>query len=251
MILYLLAALGPHLHIAQVAIAPPACRWRSIRSLTGHAPHVAPAWASLVPFYEYDEDHFFSRGRGSAGSGGQPARGIHAARGHFHGAFRGHRSTGPPSLGGCDFPICSSPPRLPCAVSVQPLRAATLQTGRPARVLRRPERWTDPRWQPFFFDLTARTARNLFGYDFYKECHSSRQRSGSRIWGPVLGSYHPGHCLQRTAALAGRSRALDEVVLSICPVRRGRDAGCGGWRSTTPGGAGSCVFSGAVSRLVG
>ena len=202
MILYLLAALGLIFILRKLQLRLQLSRAKH-RSLTGHA-RMSRRLASLVPFYEYDEEPFLSRGRRSAGSGGQPARGLHAPLGHFRGAFRGHR--GPDRRAGrCDFRSAVHIP-LPRAVSVQPFRAATLQDRQPARVLRRPT-VTDLDGNRFF-DLTGSYGTNLFGYDFYKECI---RRGSERVQdlGPVLGSYHPviAYNVRRLREISG----LDEV----------------------------------------
>ena len=97
------------------------------RSLAGHS-RMARRFASLVPFYEYDE-HSSSRADACAGDRRRrAARGLHAARRRLRRAL--------PEDGGADRrdrrqrlrPAIHLP--LPRAVSIQRLRAAALQNRR-------------------------------------------------------------------------------------------------------------------------
>src|ERR1700744_215641 len=173
------------------------------RSLTGHA-RMARRVASLIPFYDYDEDRFFrcddapddiaSRRRDSLtrlsqlwgqrfgqsiATTKQAAGGIsdlqftaaYRVPFHFSRVAREHLPTG-------SFLASSS------GVTVTDLDGNV------------------------FYDLTGSYGVNLFGNDFYKDC-IDRGAEGVRDLGPVLGAYHPA--VADNVARLREISGLDEV----------------------------------------
>ena len=173
------------------------------RSLAGH-PRIARLVASLVPFYQYDEERFFS-------ADAAPAKMVAQRRADFARLAELYRQR----------------------------YAATLRLTAEAAELISDLQFTETYRVPFqfsryvrrhlpvgaflqsssgvtttdldgnsFFDLTGSYGVNLFGYDFYKEC-IDRGIERARGLGPVLGYYHP--VVVDNAARLALLSGMDEV----------------------------------------
>jgi glutamate-1-semialdehyde 2,1-aminomutase len=173
------------------------------RSLTGHS-RMARRFASLVPFYEYDESRFFS-------TDGAPEDIVAARRAGFLRLSRLFAErfkktaelTGEIAGGVSDLQFTSRY-RVPFQFSGyvrQHLKGGTfLESSSGVNV-------TDLDGNRLY-DLTGSYGVNVFGYDFYKEC-IERGAERVRDLGPVLGAYHPvtAYNVRRLLQISG----LDEV----------------------------------------
>jgi glutamate-1-semialdehyde 2,1-aminomutase len=173
------------------------------RSLTGHS-RMARRFASLVPFYEYDEAQFFR-------TDGAPEDIVAARRGGFmrlskEFAERFEKTAGltgeiAPGVSDLQF---TSRYRVPFQFSGYVRRhfhaGNFLESSSGVTV-------TDLDGNRFY-DLTGSYGVNVFGYDFYKECieHGAER---VRDLGPVLGAYHPvtAYNVRRLLQISG----LDEI----------------------------------------
>jgi len=155
------------------------------RSLTGHA-RMSRRFASLVPFYEYDESRFFS-------TDGAPENIVAARRAGFARLsqlfaerFQKTAALTGEIIGGVSDLQFTSRYRVPFQFSGyvrQHLKAGTfLESSSGVTV-------TDLDGNRLY-DLTGSYGVNVFGYDFYKEC-IDRGAERVRDLGPVLGAYHP------------------------------------------------------------
>jgi len=154
-------------------------------SLTGHA-SLARRVASLVPFYDYDEDTFFR-------SDGAPLDLVARRRAGFARLAQLYRErfaetrrmTEEVRHGVSDLQFTSMY-RVPfqyCRMVRAHLGAGSfLQSSSGVTV-------TDLDGNRLY-DMTGSYGVNLFGYDFYKEC-LERGQERVRALGPVLGGYHP------------------------------------------------------------
>ncbi len=165
---------------------------------------MARRFASLVPFYEYDESRFF-------GSDGAPENTIAARRAGFtrlsqvfSERFKKTAAlTGDIADGVSDLQFTSRY-RVPFQFSGYVRRhfksGSFLESSSGVTV-------TDLDGNRLY-DLTGSYGVNVFGYDFYKEC-IERGAERVRELGPVLGAYHPvtAYNVQRLLQISG----LDEV----------------------------------------
>ncbi len=186
------------------------------RSLTGHV-RMARRIASLIPFYDYDEEQFF-------GSDNAPEEIVARRRAGFEKLSQLYRDRFPESArltaeirdSVSDLQFISAY-RVPFQYSRmvrEHLKGGTfLQSSSGVTV-------TDLDGNRFY-DLTGSYGVNVFGYDFYKECMEQGQRR-VRDLGPVLGAYHPVVAYNVQAA-QGDLRARRSVVPHV--GHRGRDAG--------------------------
>ena len=172
-------------------------------SLTGHV-RMASRIASLIPFYDYDEEQFFA-------SDNAPEEIVARRRAGFEKLSRLYRDRFPESArltaeirdSVSDLQFISAY-RVPFQYSRmvrEHLKGGTfLQSSSGVTV-------TDLDGN-HFYDLTGSYGVNVFGYDFYKECIEQGQRR-VRDLGPVLGAYHPvvTYNVQRLREISG----LDEV----------------------------------------
>jgi glutamate-1-semialdehyde 2,1-aminomutase len=173
------------------------------RSLTGHS-RMARRFASLVPFYEYDESHFF-------GADGAPEEVAAARRAGFMrlAAMFAERFkktaglTGEIADGVSDLQFTSRY-RVPFQFSGfvrRHLKAGSFVESSSGVTV------TDLDGNRLY-DLTGSYGVNVFGYDFYKECI---ERGSERVrgLGPVLGAYHPvtAYNVRRLLEISG----LEEV----------------------------------------
>ncbi len=173
------------------------------RSLTGHS-RMARRFASLVPFYEYDESRFF-------GTDGAPEDIVAARRAGFRRLsqvfaerFKKTAELTGEIAGGVSDLQFTSRYRVPFQFSGyvrQHLKAGSfLESSSGVNV-------TDLDGNRLY-DLTGSYGVNVFGYDFYKEC-IERGAERVRDLGPVLGAYHPvtAYNVRRLLQISG----LDEV----------------------------------------
>jgi glutamate-1-semialdehyde 2,1-aminomutase len=173
------------------------------RSLTGHS-RMARRFASLVPFYEYDESRFFSTdGAPEDIVAGRRAGFLRLSRVFAERFKKTAELTGEIAAGVSDLQFTSRY-RVPFQFSSyvrQHLKAGSfLESSSGVNV-------TDLDGNRLY-DLTGSYGVNVFGYDFYKEC-IERGAGRVRDLGPVLGAYHPvtAYNVRRLLQISG----LDEV----------------------------------------
>src|ERR1700676_2403591 len=155
------------------------------RSLTGHS-RMARRFASLVPFYEYDESQFFR-------TDGAPEDLVAARRAGFirlsqvftERFEKSAELTGEIAGGVSDLQFTSRY-RVPFQFSSyvrRHLKAGSFVESSSGVTV------TDLDGNRLY-DLTGSYGVNVFGYDFYKECI---EEGAARVrgLGPVLGAYHP------------------------------------------------------------
>ena len=169
-------------------------------SLTGHA-RLARRIAKLVPFYSYDNEHFFC-------SDDAPAD-VVARRRH------GFEALGSALLAQAPRTVHANE-QLEAAVSdvlftntyrvpfqYRELVRRTLKVGALVEETSGTRvRDLDGNWS---YDLTGSYGVNVFGYDFYKECIDAGIARVRKL-GPVLGPYHP-----LIADNVARLRAISEL----------------------------------------
>ena len=173
------------------------------RSLTGHA-RMSRRLASIVPFYEYDESHFFRADDAPTDVAAARREGFMRLSATFAERFAvtaARTAELADSLSDLQF---TSRYRVPFQFSCfvrQHFKTGTLLASSAGPTV------TDLDGNRFF-DLTGSYGTNLFGYDFYKECI---RRGSERVQdlGPVLGAYHPviAYNVRRLREISG----LDEV----------------------------------------
>jgi glutamate-1-semialdehyde 2,1-aminomutase len=170
------------------------------RSLTGHS-RMARRIASLIPFYDYDEDRFFR-------SDDAPADVAERRRGGFMGLAGLYRErfaqtgalTAQAAVGVSDLQFTAAY-RVPFQFSRvvrQHLPTGSFLASSSGVTV------TDLDGN-VFYDLTGSYGVNLFGHDFYKDC-IARGAEHVRDLGPVLGAYHPA-----VAYNVGRLREISEL----------------------------------------
>jgi glutamate-1-semialdehyde 2,1-aminomutase len=172
-------------------------------SLRGHA-RIARRLARLVPFYEYDEEHFFCSDAAPAEVAAQRRAALVRLRSLYQERFaETDRLTAQVEDGISDLQFTGAY-RVPFQYS-RLLRkylkvGAFVKASSGVHV-------TDLDGNELF-DLTGSYGVNVFGYDFYKEC-IERGAERVRELGPVLGAYHPliAYNVERLRAISG----LDEV----------------------------------------
>jgi glutamate-1-semialdehyde 2,1-aminomutase len=173
------------------------------RSLTGHS-RMARRFASLVPFYEYDQSRFFQ-------TDGAPENIVAARRAGFERLskvfterFKKTAELTAEIAGGVSDLQFTSRYRVPFQFSAyvrQQFKSGTfLESSSGVTV-------TDLDGNRLY-DLTGSYGVNVFGYDFYKEC-IERGAERVRDLGPVLGAYHPvtAYNVRRLLQISG----LDEI----------------------------------------
>ena len=202
MILYLLAALVLSIVLRKLQLRLQLSLAKH-RSLTGHA-RMSRRLASLVPFYEYGEDHFFRVDDAPAEVAATRREGFMRLAATFAERFAvtaARTAELAESISDLQF---TSRYRVPFQFSRfvrQHFKTGTLLASSAGPTV------TDLDGNRCF-DLTGSYGTNLFGYDFYKECI---RRGSERVQdlGPVLGAYHPviGYNVRRLREISG----LDEV----------------------------------------
>lgn len=173
------------------------------RSLTGHA-RMARRIASLIPFYEYDEDRFFRSDNPPEEIAGRRHAGFFRLSELYRDRFAKTRRLTEEvkeDISDLQFTDAYRVPfqysrfvreHLSAGAFVQSSSGVTLTDLDGNR----------------FYDLTGSYGVNVFGYDFYKVC-IERGNQLVRELGPVLGPYHPviAYNVKRLKEISG----LDEV----------------------------------------
>jgi glutamate-1-semialdehyde 2,1-aminomutase len=173
------------------------------RSLTGHS-RMARRFASLVPFYEYDDAHFFRADTAPDAVAATRRAGFMRLAAVFAERFKKTAElTGEIAASVSDLQFTSRY-RVPFQFSgfVQRHFKAGVFLESSSGVM-----VTDLDGNRLY-DLTGSYGVNVFGYDFYKECiEQGAQRV--RGLGPVLGAYHPvtAYNARRLLQISG----LDEI----------------------------------------
>jgi len=173
------------------------------RSLTGHS-RMARRFASLVPFYEYDESHFFRADAAPKEIAAARRAGFMRLAAIFAERFKKTAElTGEIADGVSDLQFTSRY-RVPFQFSGfvrRHLKAGSFVESSSGVTV------TDLDGNRFY-DLTGSYGVNVFGYDFYKEC-IERGSEQVRGLGPVLGAYHPvtAYNVRRLREISG----LEEV----------------------------------------
>jgi glutamate-1-semialdehyde 2,1-aminomutase len=173
------------------------------RSLTGHS-RMARRFASLVPFYEYDEAHFFRADGAPEEIAAARRAGFMRLAAVFAERFKKTAElTGEIADGVSDLQFTSRY-RVPFQFSGfvrRHLKAGSFVESSSGVTV------TDLDGNRLY-DLTGSYGVNVFGYDFYKECI---ERGSERVrgLGPVLGAYHPvtAYNVRRLLEISG----LEEV----------------------------------------
>jgi glutamate-1-semialdehyde 2,1-aminomutase len=173
------------------------------RSLTGHS-RMARRFASLVPFYEYDESHFFRADGAPEEIAAARRAGFMRLAAVFAERFKKTAAlTGEIADGVSDLQFTSRY-RVPFQFSGfvrRHLKAGSFVESSSGVTV------TDLDGNRLY-DLTGSYGVNVFGYDFYKECI---ERGSERVrgLGPVLGAYHPvtAYNVRRLLEISG----LEEV----------------------------------------
>ncbi len=155
------------------------------RSLAGHS-RMARRFASAVPFYEYDEAHFFRADRAPDHVVAARRDGFMRLAGIFSERFRETADCTDEIVDAVSDLQFTSRYRVPFQFSRfvrEHFKSGVfLQSSSGVTV-------TDMDGNRFY-DLTGSYGVNLFGYDFYKDC-IERGSERVRDLGPVLGAYHP------------------------------------------------------------
>ena len=173
------------------------------RSLTGHS-RMARRFASLVPFYEYDESRFFQTDGAPENIAAARRAGFMQLSQLFAERFKKTAELTGEIAGGVSDLQFTSRYRVPFQFS-----GYVRQHFKPGTFLESSSGVTVTDLDGNrLYDLTGSYGVNVFGYDFYKECI---ERGAERVrgLGPVLGAYHPvtAYNVRRLLQIAG----LDEV----------------------------------------
>jgi glutamate-1-semialdehyde 2,1-aminomutase len=173
------------------------------RSLTGHS-RMARRFASLVPFYEYDESHFFRADAAPEEIAAARRAGFMRLAAIFAERFKKTAELTGEIAGGVSDLQFTSRYRVPFQFSGfvrRHLKAGSFVESSSGVTV------TDLDGNRLY-DLTGSYGVNVFGYDFYKECI---ERGSERVrgLGPVLGAYHPvtAYNVRRLREISG----LEEV----------------------------------------
>jgi glutamate-1-semialdehyde 2,1-aminomutase len=172
-------------------------------SLTGHT-RLARRVASLVPFYEYDEERFFCSDDAPEAIASRRRDGFHRLSSLYQQKFtRTSTVTAQVRESASDLQLTNGY-RVPFQYSRlvrQSLSAGSVVESSAGLTI------TDLDGN-VFYDLTGSYGVNLLGYEFYKEC-IARGTELVRELGPVLGSYHPvvAYNVERIRQISGQ----DEV----------------------------------------
>jgi len=173
------------------------------RSLAGHA-RLSRRIASLLPFYEYDERHFFRADDPSEEIAAKRREGFMRLSTLFAQRFAKTATLTREIRGNISDLEFTSRYRVPFQFSRFVRRH--LQGGSFLESSDGPQ-LTDLDGNRLY-DLTGSYGVNLFGYEFYKEC-IARGSERVQALGPVLGAYHPvvAYNVRRLQEISG----LDEV----------------------------------------
>src|SRR5580698_5597914 len=198
MILYLLAALVLIIVLRKLQLRLQLSLAKH-RSLTGHA-RMSRRLAALVPFYEYDEGHFFRADDAPPEVATARRAGFMRLAATFTERFPITAARTAELAGSISDLQFTSRYRVPFQFSRfvrQHFKTGSLLESSSGPTV------TDLDGNRFF-DLTGSYGTNVFGYDFYKECI---RRGSERVQdlGPVLGTYHPvmAYNVQRLREISG------------------------------------------------
>jgi glutamate-1-semialdehyde 2,1-aminomutase len=173
------------------------------RSLTGHS-RMALRFASLVPFYDYDDSRFFDTDGAPEKIAAARRAGFMRLSALFARRFEKTAALTAQMAGGVSDLQFTSRYRVPFQFSAYVRRhmksGSFLESSSGVTV-------ADLDGNRLY-DLTGSYGVNVFGYDFYKEC-IERGAERVRDLGPVLGAYHPvtTYNVRRLLAISG----LDEI----------------------------------------
>jgi glutamate-1-semialdehyde 2,1-aminomutase len=173
------------------------------RSLTGHS-RMARRFSSLVPFYEYDEAHFFRADGAPEEIAATRRAGFRQLSNLFAERFKKTAALTGEVAGGVSDLQFTSRYRVPFQFSGfvrRHFKSGTFVESSSGVTV------TDLDGNRLY-DLTGSYGVNVFGYDFYKEC-IERGSERVRDLGPVLGAYHPvtAYNVRRLLQISG----LDEI----------------------------------------
>jgi glutamate-1-semialdehyde 2,1-aminomutase len=173
------------------------------RSLTGHS-RMARRFASLVPFYEYDESRFFRADAAPEEVAAARRSGFLRLAAVFAERFKKSAQLTADIAASVSDLQFTSRYRVPFQFSGfvrRHFKAGSFVESSSGVTV------TDLDGNRLY-DLTGSYGVNVFGYDFYKECI---ERGSERVrgLGPVLGAYHPvtAYNVRRLVQISG----LDEV----------------------------------------
>jgi glutamate-1-semialdehyde 2,1-aminomutase len=173
------------------------------RSLAGHS-RMARRFASVMPFYEYDETRFFRADAAPDNVAAARRDGFMRLAAIFAERYRETADLTDEIVDGVSDLQFTSRYRVPFQFSRfvrERFKAGVfLQASSGVTV-------TDLDGNQFY-DLTGSYGVNVFGYDFYKDC-IARGSERVRNLGPVLGAYHPvtAYNIRRLLEISG----LEEV----------------------------------------
>jgi len=173
------------------------------RSLAGHS-RMARRFASVVPFYEYDEAHFFRADAAPEPVAAARRAGFMRLAGVFRQRYAQTAELTEEMVADVSDLQFTSRYRVPFQFSRfvrEHLRPGAFLASSSGVTV------TDMDGNRFY-DLTGSYGVNVFGYDFYKEC-IARGSERVRDLGPVLGAYHPvvAYNVRRLLEISG----LEEV----------------------------------------
>ena len=173
------------------------------RSLTGHA-RMARRVASLIPFYDYDEDRFFRSDDAPddvAGRRQDSLTRLSQLWGQRFGQSIATTRQAAEGISDLQFTAAYRVPFQFSRVMRQHLPTGSFLASSSGVTV------TDLDGN-IFYDLTGSYGVNLFGHDFYKDC-IDRGAERVRDLGPVLGAYHPS--VADNVARLREISGLDEV----------------------------------------
>jgi glutamate-1-semialdehyde 2,1-aminomutase len=173
------------------------------RSLTGHA-RMARRVASLIPFYDYDEDRFFRSDDAPDDVAGRRRDSLTRLSQLWGQRFGQSIATTKQAAGGISDLQFTAAYRVPFQFSRvvrEHLPTGSFLASSSGVTV------TDLDGN-VFYDLTGSYGVNLFGNDFYKDC-IDRGAERVRDLGPVLGAYHPA--VADNVARLREISGLDEV----------------------------------------
>jgi glutamate-1-semialdehyde 2,1-aminomutase len=173
------------------------------RSLAGHA-RLARRFASLIPFYEYDEHQFFRSDNPPENIANRRQSGFQRLASLYRERFpQSSALTARIADGASDMQFTAAY-RVPFQYSRhvrRNLAAGSMLDSSDGVTVRDVD-------GNILYDVANSYGVNLFGYDFYKACISAGAEK-VRDLGPVLGAYHPivAYNIERIRQISG----LDEV----------------------------------------
>jgi glutamate-1-semialdehyde 2,1-aminomutase len=173
------------------------------RSLLGHA-RIARRVASLIPFYAYDEHHFFRSDQATESVAVRRRDGFMRLSSLYKARFAETNALTAQATGDISDLQFTAAYRVPFQFSTivrRHLPVGSFVASTSGVTV------TDLDGN-VFYDLTGSYGVNVFGHDFYKQCIALGAERVQDL-GPVLGSYHPAvaHNVSRLCEISG----LDEV----------------------------------------